>query len=82
MSRDECLFDIFKFRISSFAVAVLLDDRQFPAALASTKREASLQAAYKTLYQLSLDARQSQVKFICILPEKNKISFSVCRDLI
>jgi dsRNA-specific ribonuclease len=45
----------------SFAVAVLLDDRQFPAAFASTKREASIQAAYKALYQLSLDARQSQV---------------------
>jgi len=75
VSRDESFFDIFKFRISSFAVAVLLDDRQFPAALASTKREASLQAAYKTLYQLSLDARQSQVKFICILPEKKENLF-------
>ena len=48
--------------MSSFAVAVLLDDRQFPAALASTKREASVQAAYRVLYQLSLDARQTQVK--------------------
>ncbi|CAF3891308.1 unnamed protein product [Rotaria sp. Silwood2] len=46
-----------------FAVAVLLDDRQFSAALASTKREACIEAAYKVFYQLSLDARQSQ-KFI------------------
>ncbi|CAF0800756.1 unnamed protein product [Adineta steineri] len=43
-----------------FAIAVLLDDRQFPAASASTKREASIQAGYKVLYQLCLDARQTQ----------------------
>ena len=64
MSRNK---DSFGFRFFygnfSFAVAVLLNDRQFPAGFASTKREASTQAAYQALYQLSLDARQSQVKF-------------------
>ncbi|CAF1111377.1 unnamed protein product [Adineta ricciae] len=44
----------------NFAVAVLLNDRQFPAEFASTKREASLQAAYKAFYQLSLDAKHNQ----------------------
>jgi hypothetical protein len=62
------LFCLFNF---SFAVAVLLDDRQFPAAFASTKRDASIQAAYKVLYQLSLDARQSQVKLSFFLIKTN-----------
>ncbi|CAF3501434.1 unnamed protein product, partial [Rotaria socialis] len=43
----------------SFAIAVLLGDRQFSAGFASTKREACIEAANKTFYQLSLDARQS-----------------------
>lgn len=55
------LFDLISSRFPSFAVAVLLNDRQFPAGFASTKREASLQAAYKVFFQLSLDAKCNQV---------------------
>ena len=46
----------------SFAIAVLLNDRQFPAAFALSKRESRMKAAYQAFYQLSLDAKQSQVK--------------------
>jgi len=45
----------------SFGIAVLLDDRQFPAAFASNKREASIHAAYKAFHYLSSQARQVQV---------------------
>ena len=44
------------FSISSFFVAVLLNDRQYPAASGSTKNEASVKAAYRALYDLSLNA--------------------------
>jgi hypothetical protein len=80
VSKNSEFFDIFYSSNLRFAVAVLMDDRQFSAASASTKREASMQAAYKALYQLSLDARQFQVKFILIF-SKNSICFDG-RDLI
>ena len=69
------------FELFSFAVAVLLNDRQFSAAFASSKREASIQAAYKALHQLSLDARQVQVKHHSHL-FFFKVCFDDCRNFI
>lgn len=49
-----------------FAIAVLLNDRQFPAAFGSTKHDACIQAANRAFYELSFEAIQSQVKEILI----------------
>lgn len=64
---------------SRFAIAVLLNDRQFPAGIASSKREASIQAAYQALYQLSLSTRLTPVNhfgfneedFLCLFFRRN-----------
>ena len=43
-------------------MAVLLDDRQFPAVLSSNKRDATMQAASQVLFQLSSEAKREQVE--------------------
>ncbi|CAF0828665.1 unnamed protein product [Didymodactylos carnosus] len=47
----------------TFAVAAMIDDRQYSAMLATTKKEASLEAAKRALFQLTNEARASQ-KFL------------------